>query len=385
MHAKSSLLLAVLFAAGCATTGGGSGPVKVARPDGKEAVQLSPRSERRFADAVRAYDDGLKLKVVDWDALARKFQAAIDEDERHAEAHYNLGVIAERRGKPDEAVGHYRRAIGHKPSLKQAYENLAVLLENSGDRAGAEEQYKLILRAYPNDAGARARLAELYLDAGDSESALQLGREALLRDPKNITGHKVIARVHLSRGELALAHLLALRAIEMDDKDAELTYLLGEILEKQGKKEAATAQFRRASQLRADYLPARIRLADEAMRSGDPSRMRNVPSVEEALRAEIGDAEYERYLQATGRPTRVSVRTVLPSSPADRVGLRPGDEIVAYGGKRVFDMDDLNRLTLEGQPGETVVLEVLRDGQPMQLYVPRGPIGISGGGRSRFP
>jgi len=134
----------------------------------------------------------------------------------------------------------------------------------------------------------------------------------------------------------------------------------------------------------AEFQMRQLEAQYEAMRSGDPSRMRNVPSVEEALRAEIGDAEYERYLQATGRPTRVSVRTVLPSSPADRVGLRPGDEIVAYGGKRVFDMDDLNRLTLEGQPGETVVVEVLRDGQPMQLYVPRGPIGISSGGR-RFP
>lgn len=123
----------------------------------------------------------------------------------------------------------------------------------------------------------------------------------------------------------------------------------------------------------------------EAARTGDPSRFREVPSIEETLRAELGDAEYERYLEATGRPTRVNVRNVLPSSPAERVGLRPGDEIVAYAGKRVFDMNDLNRLTLEGQPGETVVLEVLRDGQPMQLYVPRGPIGISGGGRSRFP
>lgn len=137
---------------------------------------------------------------------------------------------------------------------------------------------------------------------------------------------------------------------------------------------------RRTAELQMQQLEAQY----EAARSGDPSRIRDMPSIEETLRAELGDAEYERYLQATGRPTRVNVRNVLPSSPADRVGLQPGDEIVAYGGKRVFDMDDLNRLTLEGQPGETVVLEVLRDGQPIQLFVPRGPIGISGGGR-RFP
>ena len=59
---------------------------------------------------------------------------------------------------------------------------------------------------------------------------------------------------------------------------------------------------------------------------------------------------------------------------------KPGDEIVAYGGKRVFDMRELNAMTLEGTPGESVVVEVRRDGQNVQLVMPRGPLGITGGG-----
>jgi S1-C subfamily serine protease len=74
---------------------------------------------------------------------------------------------------------------------------------------------------------------------------------------------------------------------------------------------------------------------------------------------------------------------VLGSSPAEQAGLQPGDEVVAYAGKRVFDMSDLNGLTYEGTAGELVAVEVLRDGQPVQVYVPRGPIGIMGGGRFR--
>lgn len=146
---------------------------------------------------------------------------------------------------------------------------------------------------------------------------------------------------------------------------------------------AARAEWieRRSAELQMQLLEAQY----QAARSGDPASARAVPSVDEALRAELGDAEYERFLEATGRPTRIGVRSVLPSSPAEQVGIQPGDQIVSYGGKRVFDMDDLNRLTFEGRPGETVVMEVVRDGQPLQLYVPRGPIGISGGGRGRFP
>ena len=104
---------------------------------------------------------------------------------------------------------------------------------------------------------------------------------------------------------------------------------------------------------------------------------------ETTLRAELGEADYERYLGAMGRPTSVGVGDVLASSPAERAGLMPGDEIVAYGGKRVFDMGELNELTLEGTAGESVVVDVRRAGQNVQLVMPRGPIGISGGFRGQ--
>ena len=117
----------------------------------------------------------------------------------------------------------------------------------------------------------------------------------------------------------------------------------------------------------------------DAQRGGRPVA---APAGQQTLRAELGDADYERYLQADGRPTTIPVRDVLASSPAERAGLQPGDEIVAYGGKRVFDMGELNELTLEGTPGESVVVEVRRDGQSVQLVMPRGPIGSH---RRRFP
>jgi C-terminal processing protease CtpA/Prc len=100
------------------------------------------------------------------------------------------------------------------------------------------------------------------------------------------------------------------------------------------------------------------------------------------LRAELGDADYEKYLAGSGRPTTINVREVLTNSPAQAAGLQPGDQIVGYDGKRVFDMSELTDLTYEGRPGDTVPINVIRDGQEIQLYVERGPIGVSGGGRS---
>jgi hypothetical protein len=118
----------------------------------------------------------------------------------------------------------------------------------------------------------------------------------------------------------------------------------------------------------------------EALRSGEPQNVIDqFRDGSATLRAELGDSDYERYLEATGRPTRVGVTTVLSSSAAESAGIQPGDQIVAYDGNRVFDVRELNQALLEGEPGEPVVVDVERDGQPIQLVIPRGPLGISSG------
>jgi hypothetical protein len=130
---------------------------------------------------------------------------------------------------------------------------------------------------------------------------------------------------------------------------------------------------RRTQELRMQTMQAQY----EARREGRPP-----PADVEAttLRTELGDQDYERFLTAQGRPTSVNVMGVLASSPAERAGLQQGDNIVSYDGKRVFDIQELNELTLGGTSGESVVIDVRRDGQNLQIVLPRGPIGVWGGG-----
>ena len=133
---------------------------------------------------------------------------------------------------------------------------------------------------------------------------------------------------------------------------------------------------RRTSELRMQALQAQY----DAQRQGRPLDPGQAFNGDSPLRTELGDGDYERYLQAVGRPTSVGVQGVLASSPAERAGLKPGDEVVAYDGKRVFDLRDLNALTFEGTAGESVTVSVRRDGQTVHLVMPRGPIGVVGGG-----
>jgi hypothetical protein len=140
----------------------------------------------------------------------------------------------------------------------------------------------------------------------------------------------------------------------------------------------ATAEWilTRESELQMESLRARY----EANRNGESIDFRQqTVGLRDQMRQQLGDAEYERYLTANGRPLHVSISSVLDSSPAQSAGLRTGDQILNYGGKRIYSMSDLTQEIIQGAPNERVVVHFLRDGIPMQVVLPRGPVGITGG------
>src|SRR5262249_58943455 len=116
-------------------------------------------------------------------ALERRFQAVQQADSTFAEADYNLGVLAERQGKRDQAFTLSRSALQKKPSLKPAAEGLARLTRAQGDLPSATAQWNDVAHAFPDDAESRAQLAELYRLSGDHERAQEDARQALIRDP----------------------------------------------------------------------------------------------------------------------------------------------------------------------------------------------------------
>lgn len=97
----------------------------------------------------------------------------------------------------------------------------------------------------------------------------------------------------------------------------------------------------------------------------------------QGLRDEIGEDRYDWFLYASGQFNRVVVAAVLAGSPAREAGLQPGDALLRYGERRVFEPDELQRATTAGRAGESVRVELLREGERRTLTLPRGPIGIN--------
>jgi|GEM_PF-484848 len=104
--------------------------------------------------------------------------------------------------------------------------------------------------------------------------------------------------------------------------------------------------------------------------------VRKMPDESDLYRKELGDANYDNFLFRTGQPNRVSVQSVLAGSPAQKTGIESGDIIYSYADDRVFNWGDLTSATGSGEPGQSVRIELLRNGKKMNVYVPRGPLGV---------
>jgi len=125
----------------------------------------------------------------------------------------------------------------------------------------------------------------------------------------------------------------------------------------------------------------RLYLRDQSIReSWDRAKyreaMQTLANQEDDFRNRLSESEYDAYLYASGQTNRVVVTSVLASAQAGTAGIISGDQIIRYDNQRIYNGFDLREATAGGSIEDTVALEVERDGETLQFYLPRGPLGI---------
>lgn len=71
-------------------------------------------------------------------------------------------------------------------------------------------------------------------------------------------------------------------------------------------------------------------------------------------------------------PKGALVAELVPGGPAEKSGLQPGDIVTAINGKPVEDASDLTRNVAASRTGDTLRIQVLRDGKPRNIEVRSG-------------
>ena len=142
--------------------------------------------------------------------------------------------------------------------------------------------------------------------------------------------------------------------------------------------ELAAAIVRRRNEIDMKILQLRDRASREGyLNTARYSReLQDLRDQDISLRDEIGDDYYDSYLFANRQSNRVKVASVMMGSPAEESGMMDGDLILSYDNRKIFNWNELQDATSRGQRDEYVNVTVLRNGQLVNLWMPRGPLGI---------
>ncbi len=229
------ILSTLLFAAGCASTGGPRGAVE-ARPsaglseeDQSKAIThyLSSVVYRRTGDMGRAIEelrsaadlspDSTNFQVnllgayylnEDFENAAIMASRAIRKEPDNVVYHIWLGRIYYQLERFDDALGAFQRALEIDPDNAIAYERIAEIEEETNDLVGAIGVYRQMVEIAPDSAFLHFRLGLNLVELNDTEGARESLERALELDPQLMSAEYLVGVIDLEAGSLesALEH-----------------------------------------------------------------------------------------------------------------------------------------------------------------------------------
>ena len=229
--------------------------------------------------------------------------------------------------------------------------------ERSADPSVNEE---VLERLIERVSALEARLAQLEADGADSRSALELSEEMVTSD-SGVTGKSDASR------------------------PSERPWFHGASLEKLGFTPGEVERIRETWEY---TVMEGLELETDRLRNGEKgwwAAVRDRDWVEAQAREALGDSGYDAMLYAGGSRNRVILSAVIGASPGAVAGIEAGDELISYDGQRVFHPRTLKQLTTSGEAGEMVEVRIRRGGQPVRIFMPRGPIGARIVSENRVP
>jgi tetratricopeptide (TPR) repeat protein len=140
------------------------------------AVLLLAR--RRSADAQRSatewFETGCQLETASPAEARSAYRRALEADDRHADAHLNLGRLLHEAGDLLGAEQHYRRALELEPDEATAAFNLGVVLEDLRRDPQAIAAYERAMASDPDFLDAYHNVVRVHERLGDKAAALRV-------------------------------------------------------------------------------------------------------------------------------------------------------------------------------------------------------------------
>ncbi len=201
-------------------------------------------------------DEGLKQTLLlgrehygkrEYDKAEPLLRQVLQQDDRFADVHDMLGVIAHSRGNFMLAEQHFERALEINPSYTEAALNLAVTYNDRGKYEAARQVYSRI-KGKPSgalsglDPFARGKLANMHADLAQAYADSGLVHEAIAELEK---------------------------AVGLCPQFADLRTKLGNLLREVKETPRAREHYEAAVAARPNYVPARLALGVTLLSQGE--------------------------------------------------------------------------------------------------------------------
>ena len=122
--------------------------------------------------AAKGWNETIKLGDALRQDFPEKFQDIPRLITRLSSAYYNRGKEHENRGKFDDAIAEYTRAIEIKDDFFEAYRNRGMAYYRNGNYENAKADFDKAIEIKPNDAVAYENRANVYLKMEDYNNAI---------------------------------------------------------------------------------------------------------------------------------------------------------------------------------------------------------------------
>jgi tetratricopeptide (TPR) repeat protein len=186
-------------------------------------------------------------------------------------AHDGLGQCLASRGRLDEAIDQFQRALDIAPGYPEIETNLILALTKKGRTDEAITHSQALLKEDPNDARAHHNLGNALRKKGDSQGAIAAYEKALSIQGRYPSAHYGLGIALDQNGQIdqAIAHYL--EAVKEQPNYPEAYYSLGNDLLRKGRVEDAIAAYEQALKSRLRYPEVENNIGLALAQKGRPS------------------------------------------------------------------------------------------------------------------
>ena len=167
-------------------------------------------------------------------------------------AYLNLGSAHIIKGRLDEAIAAYKKALVINPNFADAHTNLGIAYGRKGRLDEAIHEYKKALAINPNSANAHSNLGTAYGAKGLFDEAIAEFKHSLALNPNNAKAYYNLGAAYEEKGLLDNAISDYKKALAINPYYAKAHYRLGSALKTRGKLKEAISAYHKVIRIEQD-------------------------------------------------------------------------------------------------------------------------------------